>query len=109
MPGMMTKTVKRMIIAGMTKGGIVEWGVEAWVLWSTCRERDGAAAADRIDLRDAHGVARADTDAAGALVRGECGEELDDLAVDLERNEAVPVRGEAGNGPAFVFERALVG
>src|SRR3569623_387006 len=99
----------RMIIAGLILGVIVEWGVEAWVLWSTCRERDGEAAAGRIDLRDAHGVARADTDAEGALVRGECGEELNDLAVDLERYEAVPVRVEAGNGPAFVFERALEG
>jgi len=71
--------------------------------------RDRASASLGVYFRDAHEITGANAYATRALVRCERCEELDELPVELEGDEAVAVRVEAGDGAGFVFDRGLEG
>src|SRR5678816_1569345 len=68
---------------------------------------NGAAMSCGVDARDANQIARAYARAARAVLSSECGEELHDLPVDVERDEALPVGVEPHHGACVVLDRAL--
>src|SRR6188472_222698 len=68
---------------------------------------NGAAMSCGVDARDANQIARAHARAARAVFRGECGEQLHDLTVDVECDEPLTIRVEAHHGARVVFDRAL--
>ncbi len=65
---------------------------------------DGATTSLGVDFRDSHEITGANANAARALVRCERGEELNELSIELEGDEAVAVRVEAGDGAGFVLD-----
>src|SRR5215207_2356336 len=79
MSGMMVSTPTTTATATIR----VFMGCEPWKEASPRDCGDGAASARGVDVADADDVARADADAECAVVGGECGEKLDDLAVDV--------------------------
>src|SRR5512132_1591266 len=68
---------------------------------------DGAAMSCGVDARDANQIARAYARAARAVFSSERGEELHDLAIDVERDEPLTVGVEAHHGARVVLDRAL--
>jgi hypothetical protein len=71
--------------------------------------RDRASTSFCIYRRNAHEITGANAYATRALVRCERREELHELSVELEGDEAVAVGIEAGDGAGFVFDRGLEG
>jgi hypothetical protein len=71
--------------------------------------RDRASTSLCVYRRNAHEITGANAYATRALVRCERREELNELSVELEGDEAVAVRVEAGDGAGFVFDRGLEG
>src|ERR1700730_12865571 len=70
---------------------------------------DDARAAGGIDLRDAYQITGANVHAARAAVGLERGEELYDLSVDVDGDEATSIRVKAGHGPRLVLDHAVEG
>jgi hypothetical protein len=66
---------------------------------------DRASTSRGVYLRDAHEITGANPYATRALFRCERREELNELSVELEGDEAVAVRVEAGDGAGFIFYR----
>src|SRR5215212_7062140 len=60
-----------------------------------------------VDAGNADEITGANPCAARAVVRGECGEQLHDLAIDVERDEPLAVGVEAHHGASVVLDRAL--
>jgi hypothetical protein len=60
-----------------------------------------------VDAGHADEITGANAHAARMIVRGKSGEQLHDLAVDVERDEALAVRIEAHHGAGVVLDRAL--
>src|SRR5215207_823345 len=77
------------------------------VVRSPVGDADDTAMARGVDAGNADEITGANACAARAVVRGECGEQLHDLAVDVERDESLPVRVEAHHGARVVLYRAL--
>ena len=48
-------------------------------------------------------------DTAGPIIRGERGEQLNDLSIDVERDETAPTGVESCHGTRLVVDRALEG
>jgi hypothetical protein len=69
--------------------------------------RDRASTSRGVYLRDTHEITGANAYATRALVRRERREELNELSVELEGDEAVAVGIEAGDGAGLVFDRSL--
>jgi hypothetical protein len=70
-------------------------------------DSNGAATARRIDFGDAHEIAGADANATRTIVGGERREQLNDLSIDIDRNEAAAICVEAGDGTRIVFDGAF--
>jgi hypothetical protein len=70
---------------------------------------DRASTSLCVYRRNAHEITGVNAYATRTLVRCERGEELNELSVELEGDEAVAVRVEAGDGAGFVFDRGLEG
>ena len=68
---------------------------------------DRAATARGVHLGDAYEVAGANTHAARAVVGGELGEQLDDLAVHIDGDQAASIRVESGDGARASSSMAL--
>ena len=68
---------------------------------------DRASIARGVDAGDADEITGANARTARPVVRGEGGEELYDLPVDVERDEPLPVGVERGHGARFVLDRTL--
>ena len=62
-----------------------------------------------VDAGYADEITGANACAARAVVRGECGEQLHDLAVDVERDETLAVDIEAHHGARVVLDSGLEG
>src|SRR5215212_1490360 len=60
-----------------------------------------------VDAGNADEITGANPCAARAVVRGESGEQLHDLTVDVERDESLTVRVESHHGAGVVLDRAL--
>ena len=60
-----------------------------------------------VDARDANKIARANARAARAVFSSERSQKLHDLAVDVERDEALAVGVEPHHGARVVLDRAL--
>src|SRR5262245_51224158 len=58
----------------------------------------GATAAGRVHVCDANEITTANPDATRAIIRGKVCEQLNELAVDVDGNEAISVRIEARDG-----------
>jgi hypothetical protein len=67
----------------------------------------GAAMSCGVDARDANQIARAYARAARAVFCRECGEQLHDLSVDVERDEPLAIGVEAHHGARVVLDRGL--
>src|SRR5437763_2406957 len=63
--------------------------------------------APAIHIFHAEAVAGANANAGGAVLRTQCSEHLDELAVDFGRDETLAVRVEAGGCPHFVLDAAF--
>src|SRR5215218_3151827 len=77
------------------------------VVRSPVGNADDTAMARGVDAGNADEITGANPCAARAVVRGECGEQLHDLAVDVERDEPLAVGVEAHHGARVVLDRAL--
>src|SRR5215212_7880441 len=77
------------------------------VVRSPVGNADDTAMARGVDAGNADEITGANACAARAVVRGECGEQLHDLTVDVERDESLAVRVEAHHGAGVVLDRAL--
>jgi hypothetical protein len=67
----------------------------------------GATTACRVHVCDANEITTANPNATRTIVRGKVGEQLNELAVDVDGNEAISVRIETRHGASFVFYCAL--
>jgi hypothetical protein len=71
--------------------------------------RDRASTSLCVYRRNAHEITGANAYATRALVRCERREELHELSVELEGDEAIAIRVKAGDGAGFIFDRGLEG
>src|SRR5689334_10181890 len=74
---------------------------------SSGAEPHRAAVARGVDVVDGHRVTGANAQSGGAVVAVQRAEELDELSVDLERDDAVALGIEARRRPRFVADAAL--
>src|SRR5829696_775437 len=79
------------------------------VVRSPVGDADDTAMARGVDAGYADEITGANACAARAVVRGECGEQLHDLTVDVERDEALAVDIEAHHGARVVLDSGLEG
>jgi hypothetical protein len=64
-------------------------------------------AASRVDFGHADDIPGTNAHAARPLVRIEGGQELNDLAIHIECDEATSIGIEGGDGASFILDRAL--
>src|SRR5215213_6500526 len=77
------------------------------VVRSPVGNADDTAMARGVDAGHADEITGANPCAARAVVRGESGEQLHDLTVDVERDEPLAVGVESHHGTRVVLDRAL--
>src|SRR6266513_1532248 len=84
----------------------IHWGIGTSIhLRTDVRHRTTVPPA--IHIFHAEAVAVANATAGGAVLRTQCSEHLDELAVDFCRDETLAVRVEAGGCPHFVLDAAF--
>src|SRR5689334_17252101 len=84
--------------------------IQSWIivrLLSGSERRHDAPVPRRVDLLDADEVTGAHSNTRRAVGRAQRGEHLDDLPIQLQRHQPVPVPVESGNGADLVLDAGL--